>query len=76
VILVGENTRGNIDYQQATLHNTGCGDHDYLLGTPLCTRTRHLPAGGLDVLGITPDVPVPDHLADPLAFAVRLLTRP
>jgi hypothetical protein len=41
--------------------------------SPLYTRTRRLPDGGLDVIGITPDVPVPDHLNDPLAFAVRLL---
>jgi len=40
---------------------------------PLYTRTRHLPEGALDVVGITPDVPVPDDLADPLTFAVRLL---
>lgn len=73
VIVVGENTRGNIDYQQATLYEAGCGGHAFYLGIPLYTRTRHLPAGGLDVVGITPDVPVPDHLADPLAFAVRLL---
>jgi len=49
------------------------GDHTYYLGIPLYARTRHLPAGALDVVGITPDVPVPDSLADPLAFAVRLL---
>jgi hypothetical protein len=37
-------------------------------------RAKHRPcAGALDVVGITPDVPVPDYLADPLAFAVRLL---
>jgi C-terminal processing protease CtpA/Prc len=76
VIVVGENTRGNIDYQQVSLQKVGCGDHAYDLGTPLYTRTRNLPAGGLDVIGITPDVPVPDHLADPLAFAVRLLALP
>jgi len=73
VILVGENTRGNIDYQQVTMGTIGCGDHAYNLGTPLYNRTRRLPEGGLDGIGITPDVPVPDHLADPLAFAVRLL---
>lgn len=73
VILVGENTRGNIDYRQVTMDTIGCGDHAYLLGTPLYNRTRRLPEGELDVIGITPDVPVPDHLADPLAFAVRLL---
>ena len=73
VIVVGENTRGNIDYQQATLSEVGCGDQAYYLGTPLYTRTRRLPDGALDVVGITPDVPIPDHLADPLAFAVRLL---
>jgi hypothetical protein len=73
VILVGENTRGNIDYQEAVLSDVGCGDHAYLLGVPLYTRSRRLPEGGLDVIGITPDVPIPDHLADPLAFAVRLL---
>lgn len=76
VIVVGENTRGNIDYQMATLSEVGCGDQAYYLGTPLYTRTRSLPAGALDVVGITPDVPVPDHLADPLAFAVRLLAEP
>jgi len=73
VILVGENTRGNIDYEQASWGPVGCGDHTYLLGVPLYNRTRRLPEGGLDVIGITPDVPLPDHLADPLAFAVRLL---
>jgi C-terminal processing protease CtpA/Prc len=73
VILVGENTRGNIDYEQVSMVTLGCGDHAYLLGTPLYTRTRRLPEGGLDVIGITPDVPIPDDLADPLAFAVRLL---
>ncbi|HWM90257.1 MAG TPA: S41 family peptidase [Thermoanaerobaculia bacterium] len=73
VVLVGENTRGNIDYQQVTLNTVGCGDHAYYLGTPLYTRTRYLPEGALDGIGIAPDVPVPDHLADPLAFAVRLL---
>lgn len=73
VIVVGENTRGNIDYQQVSMDWVGCGNQAYLLGTPLYTRTRHLPAGALDNLGIAPDVPVPDHLADPLGFAVRLL---
>ena len=76
VIVVGENTRGNIDYQQAGLQTVACGDHSFYLGTPLYTRTRQLPAGALDVVGITPDVPVPDDLADPLAFAVRLLALP
>jgi hypothetical protein len=72
VILVGENTRGNIDFQQVNLRSLGCGDHAYLLGWPLYTRNRRLPDGALDIVGIAPDVPVPDHLADPLAFAVRL----
>ncbi len=75
VIVVGENTKGNIDYQQVTIAPLGCGDHAYLVGTPLYTRNRNLPAGALDVGGITPDVPVPDGLADPLAFTVRLLAR-
>jgi hypothetical protein len=73
VIVVGENTRGNIDYQQVNLNEVGCGDQTYYLGTPLYTRNRHLPEGAIDVVGIAPDVPIPDHLADPLAFAVRLL---
>lgn len=53
----------------------GCGDQTYLAGTPLYTRNRSLPAGALDAVGITPDVPVPDGLADPLAFTVRLLAK-
>ncbi len=73
VIVVGENTRGNIDYEQVTMDNVGCGDYTYYEGIPLYTRTRHLPEGALDVVGITPDVPVPDDLVDPLTFAVRLL---
>lgn len=73
VTVVGENSRGNIDYQQANLVYAGCGDHTYLLGTPLYMRTRQLPAGALDGVGITPDVPVPDHLVDPVEFAVRLV---
>jgi Peptidase family S41 len=75
VIVVGENTRGNIDYQQVTMARLGCGDHGYIIGTPLYTRNRSLPAGALDVAGITPDVPVPDSLADPLDFTVRLLAK-
>lgn len=75
VLVVGENTRGNIDYQQVTLQPVGCGDYANYLGVPLYTRTRELPVGALDILGITPDVPVPGHLADPLAFAVRLLAQ-
>jgi hypothetical protein len=73
VIVVGENTRGNIDYEMVTMDSVGCGDQGYYLGLPLYARSRQLPAGALDVIGITPDVPVPDSLADPLAFAVRLL---
>ena len=69
-------TSRDIDYQQAILNAVGCGDHAYNLGVPLYTRTRDLPVGTLDVVGITPDIPVPDHLADPLAFAVRLLALP
>ncbi len=75
VIVVGENTRGNIDYQQVGMDSLGCGDHTYFVGVPLYVRNRSLPAGALDVVGITPDVPVPDDLADPLAFTVRLLAR-
>ena len=70
-----ENTRGNIDYQQVGMDSLGCGDHTYFVGVPLYVRNRSLPAGALDVVGITPDVPVPDDLADPLAFTVRLLAR-
>lgn len=73
VTVVGENTRGNIDYQNAFASWLGCGDHAYALGVPRFTRTRQLPLGGLDVIGITPDIPVPVHQVDPLAFALRLL---
>jgi hypothetical protein len=31
--------------------------------------------GALDVVGITPDVPVPAGLANPLEFAVRVLAQ-
>jgi hypothetical protein len=75
VLVAGENTRGNIDYQQVTIASRGCGDHTYLVGTPLYTRNRKLPEGALDTGGIAPDVPVPDGLADPLAFTVRLLAK-
>ena len=73
VTVVGENTRGNIDYQQVILNSIGCGDHTYALGIPLYTRTRQLPEGALDLLGIAPDIPLSEDLADPLALAVRLL---
>jgi hypothetical protein len=73
VTVVGENTRGNIDYQNAFASWLGCGDHAYALGVPRFTRTRQLSLGGLDVIGITPDIPVSVQRVDPLAFALRLL---
>lgn len=73
VTVVGENTRGNIDYQQVVSESVGCGDYAYLIGVPLYMRTRTLPAGALDGIGFAPDVPVKDPVTDPLAFAVRLL---
>jgi len=73
VIVVGENTKGNIDYPQVYLSSVGCGDQAYLLGVPLYAGSRDLPAGGFDGSGIAPDVPVSDSRTDPLAFAVRLL---
>src|SRR5262249_20278041 len=60
VIVVGENTRGNIDYEQVTMASRGCGAYSYIVGTPLYTRNRKLPEGALDAGGIPPDVPVPD----------------
>lgn len=76
VTIVGENTRGNIDYPTVIVGTVGCGDYAYQLGVPLHARTRDLPAGGIDSSGIVPDVPVPDSLADPLAFALRLIITP
>jgi hypothetical protein len=38
--------------------------------------SRTLPAGARDPSGLLPDVPVPDGLADPLVFTVRLLAEP
>jgi C-terminal processing protease CtpA/Prc len=75
VIVVGENTKGNIDYPSVYLSSVGCGDQAYQLGVPLYAGSRDLPVGGFDGSGIAPDVPVADSLTDPLAFAVRLLRR-
>lgn len=72
-IVVGENTKGNIDYPSVYLSSVGCGDQAYQLGVPLYAGSRDLPAGGFDGSGIAPDVPVKDSQTDPLAFAVRLI---
>lgn len=73
VIVVGENTKGNIDYQNVNVWGMGCGDYAYAIGIPLFTRTRDLPAGALDLIGIAPDIPIPLDQMDPVAFALRLI---
>lgn len=56
VKLFGENTRGNIDYQQTTAIALKCKKRGLILGYPMYSRTRNLPFGAIDYIGISPDV--------------------
>lgn len=70
VKLFGENTRGNIDYQQTTAIPLKCEKRGLVLGYPMYTRTRNLPNEAIDYIGIPPNVRIPKGVMDWVQFVV------
>jgi hypothetical protein len=58
VTTFGENTKGNIDYPQVYGLRLKCKERGFVLYYPMYTRTRTLPEGAIDYIGIKPDVPI------------------
>lgn len=75
VTLFGENTRGNIDYQQTYAFPLECKKRGLFLSYPFYTRTRTLPKGAIDYKGIPPDIRVPQNVRDEIHFVVNYYAR-
>lgn len=69
-VLGAANTGGLLDYGNA--RTVGLPSGQRRLHVPF-TRSRRLPAGPMDLVGIMPDVRVRRDEADPVAFALRYL---
>lgn len=70
VTLFGENSLGNIDYQQVGIYRLKCPKGGLLLGYPLYARTRTLPEDAIDYIGIPPNVPIGKNTADKIQFII------
>jgi hypothetical protein len=70
VILMGQNTRGCLDY--SNLREIELPSGRYVLRLPM-SRSRRLPDHGVDGHGIDPDVRISELEADPIAFAYNYL---
>jgi hypothetical protein len=68
VTLFGQNTAGCIDYQNVTMLPVGCPERRFYLGYPSIGGSGQLPKGGINHVGIPPDVRIPLGTADPIAF--------
>lgn len=75
VKLFGENTKGNIDYQQTTAIPLKCEKRGLILGYPMYTRTRNLPKGAIDYIGIPPNVRISEKVRNQVQFVVDYYTR-
>ena len=73
-VVVGEPTRGALDYQSVNIVRVSPGENRWFLGYPTITASAHLPRGGMRGTGIRPDVGIPvDGLWDAIRRAEQLL---
>jgi hypothetical protein len=70
VTLFGENSAGVIDYQNVTRLRIGCPSQRLLLGYPTMAGAASLPKGGINGIGIAPDVRIPASAEDPYKFII------
>jgi hypothetical protein len=68
VTVFGENTGGVIDLQNVRIVRLACRGRGLLLGYPTIAASAELPDGGLNAIGIAPDVRIPAGVEDPIAF--------
>jgi hypothetical protein len=56
VITIGKNTRGVIDYQSINMVKLGCDKPGLHFGYPTSSAHKNLPEGGINNIGLKPDV--------------------
>ena len=70
VTLFGEPTAGVIDFQDVQLTDLRCAAGGLLVGYPMVAGSSLLPRGGLNNVGIPPDVPIAASVGDHVGFIV------
>jgi hypothetical protein len=71
VTLFGENTGGVLDYANVSIMRLACPARGLALGYPLIAASAALPAGGINNIGIPPDIVIAGHVADPIRYIIE-----
>jgi hypothetical protein len=71
VTLFGENTGGVLDYANVSIMRLACPARGLALGYPLIAASAALPDGGINNVGIPPDVVIDADDADPIRVIIE-----
>ena len=72
VTLFGQPTAGVIDYQSTYIIGyQNCPHMGLYLGYPMFAASNRLPAGGVNRIGIVPDVPIGKNEKDPISYIIN-----
>jgi hypothetical protein len=75
VTLFGENTGGVLDYANVSIVRLACASRGLALGYPLIAASAALPAGGINNIGIPPDVMIDADDVDPFRRIIEHYAR-